>query len=381
MGTIFPEIKAYVGFGPADQAILRELHPLLKDRFPAIVDDFYTRIEAHPRAAKVITGGEAQIERLKGTLLNFLHDFFMGPWDDAYYARRARIGRRHVQVGLAQHYMLTALGAIREQLCVGASAVTDPGERTQLEKRVSAINKLCDLELAVMLHTYSEDTARRLRSRERLATYGELMSAICHELRNPLGVIETSSYLLRSQLQSEAANAHLQRIQRHVRRATGIITSMLEMVREQTLTRRVLDSDDVARRAVAVLAEERRREVRYDPAPAGTQVFADAQLLQQILLNLLNNAADATPEDGDIALSVSRLQDGVHFVITDSGAGVPEEVRGRLFEPLVTTKPNGVGLGLALCAKLAEQLGGEVQLLASQDGGARFGLRVPSPPD
>ena len=380
MDNIFDEIKAYVGFSPADQEALKELHPLLADRFGAIVDDFYARIEAHPQAAQVITGGTVQIERLKCTLHDFLHEFFAGPWDDDYYERRARIGRRHVEVGLAQHYMMTALGAIREQLCVGASAVTRTSARTTLERRIAAINKLCDLELAVMLHTYSEDTARQLRSRERLATYGELMSAICHELRNPLGVIETSTYLLRDQLAETAPPplaSHLQRIQRHVRRATRIITGMLEIVREQPLTLRTVELDPLARRAMEVLHEERQRTVHYVPPPAGTQVLVDAQLLQQVLLNLLHNAADATQENGEIFLKALADADAIYMVVCDNGPGVPEEVRHRLFEPLVTTKPNGVGMGLALSAKLARQLGGRIRLVDSGGSGACFELRLP----
>jgi len=101
----------------------------------------------------------------------------------------------------------------------------------------------------------------------------------------------------------------------------------------------------------------------------------------QILGNLLNNAVEATAPDGSVLLRVSELaRDGrrlVRFAVSDSGPGVDPDIIGRLFEPLVTTKATGIGLGLALSRKLADQQGGELSLIEGELAGAGFALDVP----
>ena len=91
----FDSLKEYVGFTGASAAALRELHPLACPRFPEIVDDFYAAIAAHPDARAVLTGGEAQIARLKATLTAWLDSLLLGPHDDAYLETRARPGPGH----------------------------------------------------------------------------------------------------------------------------------------------------------------------------------------------------------------------------------------------------------------------------------------------
>ncbi len=100
--TFFDSLKQYVGFDEASSAALRELHPIAQPAFVAIVDDFYAAIEAHPEASAAITGGAAQIERLKQTLIRWLDLLLLGPHDEAYYELRARIGRMHVRIALPQ---------------------------------------------------------------------------------------------------------------------------------------------------------------------------------------------------------------------------------------------------------------------------------------
>src|SRR5438105_15785235 len=91
--TFFSSIKSYVGFGDASSVALREFHSVAAPHFQRIIDDFYATIEAHPGARTAITGGAAQIERLKGTLVRWLDTLLRGPHDEAYFEMRARIGR------------------------------------------------------------------------------------------------------------------------------------------------------------------------------------------------------------------------------------------------------------------------------------------------
>lgn len=380
MRAFVAEVKDYIRFGEEEERVLRTLGPWLAPIFPAVVDDFYARILAHPGAGAALTGGQPQIDRLKGSLTDFLETFVSGPWDDAYFDKRARIGRRHVVVGLRQRYMLTAMAAIREHLCTAAlELLAEPRDGITATRAVAAINKLCDLELAVMLRTYREDTQRKLKTSERLATFGEMVSAICHELRNPLGVIESSIFLLKRREQEERNLKHLDRIQRQVRRSTRIISNMLDIVRDAPVSVSRVTPQLLCERARDTLNEELALDIRVEVPDGLPPVETDVDLTLQVLLNLLHNAVEAAPERAE-SIQLSARFDGeqVLFVVRDAGPGIPEHVKDRLFEPLVTTKESGIGLGLALSSKLARQLQGSLQLLEGPTDGAAFALGLPT---
>src|SRR5262245_10037891 len=179
--TFFEGLKNYVGFSPESSTLLAGLHPLAKPHFQAIVDDFYRAILAHETANAAITGGEAQINRLKTTLLHWLDQLLSGPHDEAYFEQRARIGRMHVKVNLPQQFMFTAMNRIRTQLL--SITQTQFSEDTDRCLRTgTAVDQILDLELAIMLETYREDLMARNLASERLATLGQFAVGIGHEL-------------------------------------------------------------------------------------------------------------------------------------------------------------------------------------------------------
>ena len=153
MENIFEELKRYAQFGEADQAALRAFLPRIAPSFRAITDVFYARMHGHPHAVAVLAD-EAQVQRLKGTLCEWLDLLFRGPWDSAYYERRVRIGRVHVRIALPQRYMFGAMDVIRTEVaCIIGQQLTAGAEREQL---LRAVHKIIDLELAIMLESYQE---------------------------------------------------------------------------------------------------------------------------------------------------------------------------------------------------------------------------------
>lgn len=164
--SLFQEIVRYVRFGPADEAALQALHPAAEPSFLAIADAFYERLNEHPGAAAVFSSPE-QIERLKLSLRAWLDRLLRGPWDEDYYQLRSRIGRVHVKVKLPQRYMFTAIAVIHGQLlAVAAEACGDDSAR--LLATSTALAKILDVELAIMLETYSEDYVAVVRRFERM---------------------------------------------------------------------------------------------------------------------------------------------------------------------------------------------------------------------
>jgi two-component system sensor histidine kinase HydH len=164
---LFGEMKRYVGFGELDEAQLHALRPRLAPHFGSAVDDFYEHILRHPDARRTMSGGEAQVTRLKASLHRWLVDCFEGPWDTAYFDRHARTGRRHVLIRLPQHYMFVAMSVLRARLVDVALAETP--DRGAARAAAHALNRVLDLELAIMLHAYREASQAEVLAAKDLA--------------------------------------------------------------------------------------------------------------------------------------------------------------------------------------------------------------------
>jgi signal transduction histidine kinase len=380
--SFLDSLKVYVGFDDAATAALREAHPIVAPRFRAIIDDFYATIEAHPGARAAITGGAAQIERLKSTLRAWIDELFRGPHDEAYFERRARIGRVHVRIELPQMYMFTAMDRIRVrslEVLRDAPGV-EPPRRTRM---ITALHQILDIELAIMLETYREDLLAKNRTAERLATIGQLAAGIGHELRNPLGVVESSAYLVtrrleQLQISDPSLSKHMQKIAAEVERSNKTINDLLELARSKPITRRSVDARQFIVDAVPAAGLPAGVEVEISAAP-GIPLDADPDQLARVVTNLLINASQAMDGRGHVWLEARREGTQTVIVVRDDGPGVPNDVRGRIFEALFTTKAKGNGLGLALCRRIAEAHGGTVTLEPS-DGGAAFRIAIPDAP-
>ena len=164
--TFLEELRRYVGFAARDEGALRSLAPHADSHLHRIAEQFYDRLSQHEEARRVFSGPE-QVERLKGMLQQWMRELMLGPWDEAYYQRRARIGRRHVQIALPQRYMFAAMDVIRIELASIAQAAFD----ADLEARtavISALHRIIDIELAIMLETYREAFVHKVQHLERL---------------------------------------------------------------------------------------------------------------------------------------------------------------------------------------------------------------------
>lgn len=370
---IYDELKRYIGFQPQDQAQLPRLLPVVEAERDAIVDDFYVRILRHPGAGQVFSGPE-QVDRLKGTLRLWVVEMVTGPWDQQYYEKRARIGRVHVRVGLSQHYMFGAMNVIRVHLVRAALASGLP----DVENAIAALEKAIDLELAIMLHTYREAMSAQIVRSERLAAYGQLAASIAHELRNPLGVMDSSLYLLEKTVGNDAAaGKHISRLRGQVELSSGIITGLLDLVRDVPSQPRAIAIGVLVDQVCADVRERWPGTVENNVPEDLPPMRVDPDQLVQVLNNLLKNASEAAGNTGHVELHAEVDDDHVRLVVSDNGPGVDPEVAGRIFEPLVTTKAQGIGLGLALCHRLVRENNGTLRLSEGRLSGASFEVRLP----
>lgn len=204
---------------------------------------------------------------------------------------------------------------------------------------------------------------------------------LAHEIRNPLGIIKTSSQVLRmkSSLPPEGERM-VGFVLDEVERIDHLVYELLDYARPRTLDWQPVD---VNAELVGVLAfaapdlERRGIRVTREMAEQDCIIQADAAQLHQVFLNIVLNAMDAMPKGGELTCCVQREADMVTVTITDTGPGIDPAVRDRLFEPFVTTKPRGTGLGLARVRHILEQHGGTVACESVVGEGTAFTFRLP----
>ena len=378
--TLFEELKRYVDFGPEDEQALRSLHELAQRHYTDIAHVFYDRILAHEGARKALAG-ESQVGHLKVTLRGWMEQLLRGPWDEDYYQLRCRIGRVHVRISLPQHYMFGAMNLLRQEF----NRIIDECYASQFARLRAArvaLGKILDLELAIMLHTYREDLLAQQARSERLSTFGQLVGSIGHELRNPLGVIETSLFILKGRplATDERASKHLERIGEQVSLANRIVSDLLDMIRDRPLKREPLQLQAVWSDALSSVQVPSGVSLRVEGLAELPTLQGDPGQMRQVFVNLLENAVHAVGETGSVALTASKAPDAVELILEDSGPGVSEAIRRRLFEPLMTTKARGIGLGLPLVKRILERHGGSISYAPREGVGARFVMKLPITP-
>lgn len=376
MHALFVELQRYVGFTDEDGRILRALHPLVSSSFTALSEAFYERALEHADARATLNRGEKHVGQLKGTLVKWMHELFLGPWDERYVERRERIGRVHVQIALPQHFMVTAMNLVRHEFRARVNEHARAGTLGEIPEyaAVTAIERICDIDLALMLDTYRKDLEDSQARIERLSVFGQLVGSIGHELRNPLGVIETSLYVIRQrQPLEERLLKHLDRIGDQVRVANDIITQLMNLIRDEPLHRVSIDLSVLVNEALSRLPDTTIQIHAEEPV----SIRGDPTQLTQVLVNLIQNASQFAGAQGRVEIDISKDERWAVLTVDDNGPGIDPSIRNRLFEPLVSSRPGGVGLGLALVRRVVERHRGAVAASRSPLGGARFTVQLP----
>lgn len=305
----------------------------------------------------------------------------------------ARAGGAEDEGALEVARPLALPGGVRGVLRVGLS--TEPVDRAWRRDRNHAILvglgilALGALGMATIFYTQDRHLrdVRALETemarRERLATMGNMAAAVAHEIRNPLNAVSMGLQRLSVEFQPAEVREYQRLVglvQGEVGRLNGIVEEFLSLARPVTLALAPVRADEVLRELGVLLepeAAKRGLQVAVE-APAGLPpVRADRARLTQVLLNLGLNAIEAMPGGGTLRLGAAHAGDHLALSVADTGEGIAPDVRPRLFEPYVTTKPRGLGLGLAIARRIVEDHGGHIEVASEPGRGSRFTVLLP----
>ncbi|HUF39998.1 MAG TPA: response regulator [Anaerolineales bacterium] len=223
---------------------------------------------------------------------------------------------------------------------------------------------------------------RALLQNEKMAAIGRLTASIAHEVNNPLQAVRNCLHLItRDDLVLEKRSEYLVLAQDELQRLMDTVQQMLDFYRPSPSQREPVDVNALVQTVLSLLSKQlQQSEIKVETrlAKGLPLLYLFRNQIQQVFFNVVLNSMEAMPDGGRIKIRTALRPDAVEVLIEDDGPGVPEETRRQLFEPFVSSKPNGTGLGLSVCYTILDSHGGTIELVeANGAAGAAFRVALP----
>jgi signal transduction histidine kinase len=252
----------------------------------------------------------------------------------------------------------------------------------QLELEQSLRGYYEQLETEVDIRTKDlEQVQEKLIRSERLAAVGELASGVGHELRNPLNVIRNCAYLLSLALNEksdEEASNTLKVLDKQIDVANKIVTDLLDFTRIKPPSQVKVDLTSLVNESLSWTAAPEQVAIHVNLNGHTPPVRTDPEQMSRVFANIISNAVQAmNGKGGELNIGSVIDENFVSVIFQDNGCGIPEENLVKIFEPLFTTKPKGIGLGLAISKRLVEQNGGIIEVASQTGNGTTFTVKLP----
>jgi signal transduction histidine kinase len=281
--------------------------------------------------------------------------------------------------------------ALARRILQPVSQLDAAAAQIALQKYDTRVPEGGDDELGRLAHTFNSMCAsiqgarEELIRQERISTIGRLSSSIVHDLRNPLASIYGGAEMM---MDGDLNETQLKRLAGNIYRSSRVIKDMLQELVDVSRGRVQAPETCHLSEVVGAAVETQIAAASHQGVTINTSIDPAIELpvepgrMERVFLNLINNAIEAMPEGGSINISAERGERSVLVRVDDTGPGIPESVRERLFQPFVTSGKNGLGLGLALSRQAVLDHGGDLWVEDSAPGtakssGARFRLRLP----
>jgi signal transduction histidine kinase len=247
-----------------------------------------------------------------------------------------------------------------------------------LEKKVKERTKKIE-SLNLLLKEFH---TKLIRS-ERLATLGTFVSFVSHELRNPLSVIQNSVYYLKTHIQTDnpKIEKYFRIMDEEVEIAHKIIDDFLTFTKGRPLELRSVNVNNIIKKVIDLIRIPENIETTLDVQKDLPDIRVDRDHIQQVLVNIINNAIQSMPDGGKLTLSTHREGETVVIDIADTGEGISSEDIEHLFEPFFSKKKKGTGLGLVICKFLVDRHKGKITFTSELGKGTRFSVHLPMDPN
>jgi PAS domain S-box-containing protein len=256
------------------------------------------------------------------------------------------------------------------------SVARDITDLKQLQNRLQNYN--ADLQKLV------EERTKQLKDSERLAAIGATAGMVGHDIRNPLQAITSDVYLAKTELaltseSDEKKNAleSLSEIEKNIDYINKIVQDLQDYSRPLNPSAKGTDLEALCREIFLKSNIPKNIKTSFRSENEAKQVMADPDLLKRIISNLVLNAVQAMPKGGNLSIYAYRKEGGLIIEVQDTGEGIPEEVKTKLFTPMFTTKSKGQGFGLAVVKRVTEAMNGTVSFDSERGKGTKFIVRLP----
>jgi len=295
--------------------------------------------------------------------------------------------------GPARHVLVTSSGWLKLDGSGERSALVSVSDISQLDRLKRANDEVIRLNRELAAHVEQLKEARHeIVRRGRMAQLGQLTATVAHEIRNPLGAVQTAVFIIDRKTKGKnlGIESQLQRVANGLSRCDAIITQLLDFSRSKQLQREDLPLDEWLTGMVAEAARNLPAAVaiEFSLGLGARRVPFDPQRLTGALSNLLTNASEAMVGKGDdaakfttpsprIVIETRSTRRGAEITVADNGPGIPEDHLHKILEPLFTTKNFGTGLGLPAVEKTILEHGGGLDIASVPGEGARFTVWIP----
>jgi signal transduction histidine kinase/DNA-binding response OmpR family regulator len=227
-----------------------------------------------------------------------------------------------------------------------------------------------------------EESQRMLIQAEKMATAGRLTASIAHEINNPLQSVQNCLHLAsRAELTEDARHEYMTLAKEELDRLMSTVQRMLDFYRPGAVGRKLVDINQLIERVLLLLGREletKKVRVHTQLSQQLSQPMVVRDQIQQVLINLILNASEAMPEGGDVYIETRQRRTGIEIVVEDTGTGVQPGDREKIFEPFVSTKESGTGLGLTVSYGIITAHGGSLELVPGRQKGACFRILLPA---
>lgn len=372
--TIFINVFAFLVVGVLCGMLVSRLRQSEDVRQQIAID--YEELEQLNRTILAsMTSGLLIVDRLlRIRSLNAAAEEMLGsPLSELYNAEISKFFPDHQFVKNGQYHVvsrgegfLTDRNGLTRPIGYNTTILTDPAK--QVDGLLITFQDL----------THLKEMEERLQRSDRLAAVGQLAAGLAHEIRNPLASISGSVQLLRENSAVVGEDRNLMNIViREADRLNHLLSEFLLFARPALPEKEWFKAGEL----VCELTDLCKSDQRFAgidfqcKCPPEEKIFGDRKQLRQAVWNLLINAAEAMPEGG--RLFFEFLSDPLRLAVTDTGPGVPDHLRQKIYDPFFTTKDHGTGLGLATVHSIVEAHGGTLELQCTHQGGAKFIIYLP----